>query len=88
MQDIKNYFDRKFNKQAKQTEEMKSGIEFALNKEIEQYRKRIFALEKSLGERDKILHLLFNKIPNQKHKIFLMTKGCHGYQFKHQAAVK
>ena len=32
MQDIKNYFDRKFNKQAKQTEEIKSGIEFALTR--------------------------------------------------------
>ena len=32
---------------------MKSGFESALNKEVEQYEKRIFALEKSLGERNK-----------------------------------
>ena len=30
---MKNYFDKKFNKQAKQREEMKSGFESALNKE-------------------------------------------------------
>ena len=40
----------KFNKQAKQTEEMKSGFESALNKDSEQYREKIFVLEKSLGE--------------------------------------
>ena len=28
---MKNYFDKKFNKQAKQTEEMKSCFESALN---------------------------------------------------------
>ena len=63
-QDMKNYFDKKFNKQAKETEEMKSGFESALDKETEQYRERIIALEKSLGERDKTLYLLFNKIPS------------------------
>ena len=59
MQDMKNYFDKKFNKQAKQTEEMKSG--FALNKETKQYRERVFALKKRLGERNKILHVLFKQ---------------------------
>ena len=53
MQDMINYLDKKFNKQAKQTEKMKSGFESALNKETEQYRERIFALENSLGETDK-----------------------------------
>ena len=61
MQDMKNYFDKKFNKQAKQTEEMKSGFESALNKETKQYRERVFALEKRLGERNKILHVLFKQ---------------------------
>ena len=64
MQDMKNYFDKKLNKQAKRTEEIKSGFESALIKETEQYKKRIFALEKSLGERNKILCLLFNKAPS------------------------
>ena len=32
MQYMKHYFDKKIDKQAKQTEEMKSGIESALNK--------------------------------------------------------
>ena len=41
---------------------MKPGFESALNKGTEQYRKRIFTLEKSLGERNKTLYLLFNKI--------------------------
>ena len=40
----------KFNKQAKQTEEKKSGFESALNKDTEQYRENSFVLEKSLGE--------------------------------------
>ena len=64
MQDMKNQFDKKFNKQAKQIEETKSGSESALNKEIEHHRDRVFALEKALGERDKTLYLLFNKIPS------------------------
>ena len=64
MQDMKNYLDKKFNKQAKQTEKMKSGFESALNKETEQYRERIFALENSFGETDKTLYLLYNKMPS------------------------
>ena len=40
----------KFNKQAKQTEESKSGFESALKKDTEQYREKIFVLEKSLEE--------------------------------------
>ena len=64
MQDMKNYFDKKLNKQAKQTEEIKSGFESALINETEQYKKRVFALEKSLGERNKTLCLSFNKTPS------------------------
>ena len=45
---------------------MKSGIESALNKETEQYKARILALEKILEERDKTLYLLFNKIQSQE----------------------
>ena len=63
---MKNYFDKTFKKQAKRIEEMKSGFESALNKETEQYRERIFALEKSLGERDKSLYLLLNSILSQE----------------------
>ena len=48
MESIKNYFDRKFNKQTKKTKEIKSGIGFALNKEIDQHRKSIFALERKV----------------------------------------
>ena len=66
MQSMKNYFDKKCKKQAKQIEELKSGIESALNKETEQYRERILALEKILEERDKTLYLLFNKIQSQE----------------------
>ena len=66
MQGMKNYFDKKCKKQAKQIEELKSGIESALNKETEQYRERILALEKILEERDKTLYLLFNKIQSQE----------------------
>ena len=46
MQDMKNYFHNKFNKKAKQTEEMKSGFQSALNKETEQYRQSIFYEER------------------------------------------
>ena len=66
MQGMKNYFDKKCKKQTKQIEELKSGIQSALNKETEQYRERILALEKSLEERDKTLYLLFNKIQSQE----------------------
>ena len=66
MQGMKNYFDKKCKKQTKQIEELKSGIESALNKETEQYRERILALEKILEERDKTLYLLFNKIQSQE----------------------
>ena len=66
MQGMKNYFDKKCKKQAKQIEELKSGIESALNKETEQYRERILALEKILEERDKTLYLLLNKIQSQE----------------------
>ena len=62
MRGMKNYFDKKCKKQTKQIEELKSGTESALNKETEQYRERILALENILEERDKTSYLLFNKI--------------------------
>ena len=60
IQGMKNYFDKKCQKQTKQIEELKSEIESALNKETEQYGEGILALEKILEERDKTLYLLFN----------------------------
>ena len=67
MKDMKNYFEKKFNKQAKQAKEMKSGFESVLNMETEQYRERgFFALEKILGERDKTLYLLSLRLEGQE----------------------
>ena len=37
-----------------------------LNKETQQCRERIFTKDKSLGEKDETLYLLFNKIPSQE----------------------
>ena len=68
MQDMKSYFDKKFDKQAKQTEEIESGFKSTLKEKMERYRERIFALQKSLGERGKALYLLFNKIPGPEIK--------------------